>query len=270
MRLIYSGRLLAPDSAVVDDFNLKDDCVIHAVVAAAGVRGGQQATLSSNNGQNTRRTRGAGIGSNGLVLRRNNNNNNEESDEEDLEEGQERMGFDRLRSEGLNRSEISALRIYFSRHVDRFIEQRNQLRDSDNDTSTNNRRTNSSSDDNDPEATARAQRLQMEQEWMDLQGPHSEFRLNLNANNPLLGSRMYLRNDSDDVFGTGNSTRFGLVGTDRDFIWGFILGYLVGFMMMFWVWMPTVPHKQKLGILTGICFHIAMAMLKSPDSMSVE
>ena len=49
----------------------------------------------------------------------------------------------------------------------------------------------------------------------------------------------------------------GPLGTDRDFIWGFTLGYFVGFFMMFWVWMPTVPHRQKLGILTGICFHMA-------------
>jgi hypothetical protein len=33
--------------------------------------------------------------------------------------------------------------------------------------------------------------------------------------------------------------------------------FFVGFIMLVWVWMPTVPHKQKLGILTGISFQLA-------------
>jgi len=36
-----------------------------------------------------------------------------------------------------------------------------------------------------------------------------------------------------------------------------------GFMMMFWVWMPTVPHRQKLGILTGICFHMGVNIINN-------
>ena len=39
-------------------------------------------------------------------------------------------------------------------------------------------------------------------------------------------------------------------------------GFFVGFFMLVWVWMPTVPHKQKLGILTGYSFHLALGMLK--------
>lgn len=34
-------------------------------------------------------------------------------------------------------------------------------------------------------------------------------------------------------------------------------------MMMFWVWMPTVPHRQKLGILTGICFHMGVNIINN-------
>ena len=81
------------------------------------------------------------------------------------------------------------------------------------------------------------------------------------------------------IFGTGGTTADGvfppvrpssLVGTDRDFIWGFILGFFVGFIMLFWVWIPTVPHKQKLGILTGICFHMAFKMLKDSNEGVVD
>ena len=41
-----------------------------------------------------------------------------------------------------------------------------------------------------------------------------------------------------------------------------VLGFFVGFLMLVWVWMPTVPHKQKLGILAGISFQLAMNFLK--------
>jgi DUF2407 C-terminal domain len=67
--------------------------------------------------------------------------------------------------------------------------------------------------------------------------------------------------------------RAAMVGTDRDFCWGFFLGFCVGFFMLLWVWMPTVPHKQKLGILTGYSFHLALGMFraghKTPSSSSL-
>lgn len=45
-RLICKGRLLAPDSASIREFNVREGDVLHAVLAAAGVRGGQQAALA--------------------------------------------------------------------------------------------------------------------------------------------------------------------------------------------------------------------------------
>ena len=51
-------------------------------------------------------------------------------------------------------------------------------------------------------------------------------------------------------------------GTDKDFVWGFILGFFVGFIMLFWVWMPTVPHKQKSGIIAGISFQLGLNLLR--------
>jgi hypothetical protein len=50
-----------------------------------------------------------------------------------------------------------------------------------------------------------------------------------------------------------------------DFIWGFCLGFFVGFVMLVWVWMPTVPHKQKIGILTGISFQLAMNVMRQDN-----
>jgi hypothetical protein len=102
------------------------------------------------------------------------------------------------------------------------------------------------------EEDAVRRRLLQEDSWMQSQGPTSEFRLNLNHNNPLL------RWPDPQLFRTS-------VGTDRDFLWGFLLGFFVGFLMLVWVWMPTVPHKQKLGILTGISLQLAMSLLRNNE-----
>jgi DUF2407 C-terminal domain len=105
------------------------------------------------------------------------------------------------------------------------------------------------------ETDSRRRRLLHEDAWMQAQGPTSEFRFNLNQNNP------FLRLSAETPL-----FRATTIGTDRDFLWGFLLGFFVGFLMLVWVWMPTVPHKQKLGILTGISFQLAMNFLKdNPD-----
>jgi len=166
---------------------------------------------------------------------------------------------------GLSRDEIGAIRLYFTQQVDQFIEQESERRGSSlNDNQTNaNAQHLSNSDDNSNRSSnlgndqdARLERLQMEEAWMNAQGPHSEFRLNLNANNPLIiaNRNIYL---IDDLAPNGANAN---IGTDRDFAWGFTLGFLIGFMMMFFVWMPTVPHKQKLGILTGLSLKIMLTL----------
>jgi hypothetical protein len=90
---------------------------------------------------------------------------------------------------------------------------------------------------------------------MALQGPASEFRLNLNQNTLLRFANMP---NNPAAFRTTTTT----LGSDRDFMWGFLLGFFVGFVMLIWVWMPTIPHKQKLGILTGISFQLALNVVQ--------
>jgi hypothetical protein len=94
VRLISNGRLLAPDSSLLGDFSVQDGGVIHAVIAAEGVRGGQQAELSRGPLTNRGKLRGSGIGigSNGIVVA-----NGDENDDIDLEENRQLLGFDRLR-----------------------------------------------------------------------------------------------------------------------------------------------------------------------------
>lgn len=62
------------------------------------------------------------------------------------------------------------------------------------------------------------------------------------------------------------SRQAGTVGTDRDFLWGFLLGFFVGCLMLLWVWMPSVPHKTKLGILTGISLQVGLGLLQAPTT----
>lgn len=102
-------------------------------------------------------------------------------------------------------------------------------------------------------------RLLQEDAWMQSQGPTSEFRLNLNQANPL-----FMR------FNTTSELFPSRVGSDRDFLWGFLLGFFVGLLMLVYVWIPTVSHKQKLGILTGISLQLALTLLKNQDELDLD
>jgi hypothetical protein len=167
------------------------------------------------------------------------------------------MGFDRLRaSSGMSRSEITAIRAYFSRHVDRHVA---HLTNS----------TTATTDPSSSEPNLQRRRWLQEEDWMALQGPASEFRLNLNSNTvlrfPSIGGIGGLGGGGGTETGGSGLLLRSSVGTDRDFLWGFLLGFFVGFVMLVWVWMPTVPHKQKLGILTGISFQLALNVLREQE-----
>lgn len=224
IRLICKGRLLAPDTAPLHEFAVKNNDVLHAVLA---------------NAENARRRRrGQVVGRGGRVTRANNGEDSSGGESDDEEQARERRGFDRLRSSGLSRQEITAIRAYFNRHVDRHVL--------------------SHPSDHQDEPDLRRRRLLVEEDWMSLQGPTSEFRLNLNQNTLLR-------------FASMDTTRASsTLGTDRDFMWGFLLGFFVGFVMLVWVWMPTVPHKQKIGILTGISFQLALNVLHQEQEDEFE
>jgi hypothetical protein len=240
LRLICKGRLLHPDQSSISEFKVHNNDVVHAVLAAPGVSAPTERVTNSSN--NNRRRRGVTvIGPGGRVTRAPGNSNNNSnggsdesssSDEDDVEQGRERMGFDRLRISGLSRQEITAIRTYFNRHVDRHIQLYPQ--------------------DHQDETDLRRRRLLFEEDWMASQGPTSEFRLNL-SNNTLLR------------FTSGETTWRTSLGTDRDFVRGFLLGFFVGLVSLVWVWMPTVPHKQKIGILAGISFQLAMNVLRQEN-----
>jgi hypothetical protein len=282
LRLVCKGRLLAPDGALLQDLHgglVQADDVVHAVLATQAPREGPQAALQRGTcatarpentaaapaGPSQRAWRGAGINANGIAVRQTAPNSDDEEEEEDIENGV-LLGLDRLRRAGLRRSDISVLRTYFGRPMDRFIRQN-------------------------PSATAfahetdpRRRRLLQEDAWMAAQGPLSEFRLNINGtamgnaataaatgpaawNTATAATRANL-SPSEALWRSGGLSAH--IGTDKDFVWGFLLGFLVGLLMLVWVWMPSVPHKQKLGILTGICLQLALTMLQTSTDMGEE
>lgn len=217
LRLICKGRLLSPDDHPVSDFNVQDGDVVHAVLAPQAAK-----KEMSNDAAGRTRRRHVVVGRGGIVSRAPDHGGEDSEDEESVGDG-ERRGFDRLRlpNNGISavpvsRPEVTALRSYFSRHIDRQLAQQ----------------------PGDPEEDPMQRRYQAEENWMTQQGPASEFRLNVQAQNLFMASTSNLQRGSIPV------------GTDRDFAWGFMLGFFVGFVMLVWVWIPT-------GKLSGFVFAIS-------------
>ena len=286
MRLICKGKLLAPDTAPLQEFKVQNGDVVHAVLAKQRPVGEENSATTNNNANTTghrrrrRNTRNRPrrnqqiVGPGGRVTRA--TQHGEDDDDSSTssystgdEESSPRLGLDRLLRRrggaaaaassgsnsnsnnnatptgGLSRQDVAVMRTYFARQIDRYGQTHNAHMD-------------------EPDLTRR--RLLVEEDWMAAQGPTSEFRLNLNQS--LLTNNLVRSLRGNDPFGTGTGQgpfSRGHAGTDRDFAWGFMLGFFVGFVMLVWVWMPTVPHKQKLGILTGISFQLALNVLNDDE-----
>lgn len=309
VRLIAAGRLLAPDHARLTQFALRGRPVIHAVIVDDDDHGGRskkgaQAALQQGQALSRRALRATGVNEAGWAVRRTPEDDEEDDDEDDdemevdhlmfgrvhehddaamidLEAGHARrrgfpaggnlpLGFDRLRvTAGLGRADVMALRIYFNSHIDRWIQQQEQQQQEDGEAPPPYAR----------ERDALRRRRLQEEAWMDAQGPASEFRLNLNLHSTAVTAPATAAAAAASTMITNPTLRLPegsvlrgstSVGTDRDFLWGFLLGFFVGFLMLIWIWLPTVPHKQKLGILTGYSFHLALGMLKGGNGPNDE
>lgn len=103
--------------------------------------------------------------------------------------------------------------------------------------------------------------------WMENQGPHSEFRLNLYGRSlSWQAPNLRLLNFTNAIIQRDDSRSSDPeTGTDygslRDFIYGFIMGFIFGFMMIFCVWDRNVTHKQKIGLLAGILVNMIYSIL---------
>ena len=266
LRLICKGKLLSPDESFLSEFKVADSDVVHAVLGQKGSNAQQVQPPQSNRGQRQqqqhpvgtfqhlmlqrrrrqRANRGIGtiVGPGGRVTRAPRPTDESDNDDDDDEEAaRDRRGFDRLRSMGLSRQEITAIRAYFNRHVDRYVQ---QLQNNNEESPP------SALHLDEPDLSRR--RLLVEEEWMATQGASSEFQLNLNQNTLM----RYAALTADGVALRAGAVPTERTGGDRDFIWGFCLGFFVGILGLVWVWIPSISHKQKLGILTGICFQLIM------------
>jgi hypothetical protein len=197
------------------------------------------------------------------------------------------LGFDRLRiTAGLRRADVLAIRISFNPQIDRWLEthpefaylheadvlRRRRLQEeawmvsqgpaseftlnlggrihnNNNTTTTTNTTTSTTT---------------MNQRWAAQSAGGATTTTTTTTTTPWRTNNIAMMNpNTANLHQLHSSLSSTTVGTDRDFIWGFLLGFFVGFLMLLWVWMPTVPHKQKLGILAGYSFHLGLGMLQN-------
>jgi hypothetical protein len=335
IRLIAAGRLLAPDSALLNEFALSDNQVIHAVILdrppptllpsrqtqqvanndddydeeEEGVYYQEEEVDDEDNNDDDRRsplllpaeeddsgivdvdldqmemgtlprpitrTRTTSRGGRRVVGRppapqtstppRQRRNRPQQSQRQRLP-----LGFDRLRmTASLRRTEITVLRMYFNSHIDAFLRDRPELM--------------THLQQLEPNDTLRRRRY-AEQAWMEAQSPTSDFAMNVmdqqHYNNGIVASTM-------TAGGGGGGVPSGLVGLrsplttrstvthrgssidNREFIWGFLLGYFVGYYMLIWVWIPSIPYRQKMGILAGYCLSLTMGLLHGSNQSGIN
>ena len=176
-------------------------------------------------------------------------NDDNNGDNLDARDHNNYRGFDRLLTV-LNVDEVAAIRTSFRPDVDALAERR---------------------DRNDNEA-AESYRFRMEEEWMSMQGPNSEYAqnlaltirnnmindgsssgLSLNSNNgfaPIFGGRM-----SSGIFGINSSHQDGGL---QEFLSGFFIGFVLGFIVLFCVWDRNISHRHRLGLLSGVLLSLSL------------
>lgn len=233
VRLIASGKMLQPDSALVEQFcpPIVDGGFVHAVVTSAPpnrrLRPGLLASHPHMSGDLP-----------------------EDDDDDDIEslDPTQLHGFDRLRTSGFGRSEIHALRGYFRAHV-REHQERMQREP----------------DESDLDFERRA-----ETEWMALQGRGSEWDFNTRRRAGSSARNALSVGTGDDLFGRATIGEMDAAppGSMRDFVWGFIMGFFLGVIMLFWLWERSVSQKQKMGIITGVSLQLSLNFVhqKLPSS----
>ena len=171
-------------------------------------------------------------------------------------------GLDALMLPGEHRStlsleEVASLRSYFQEDITEYAEDNIQRNQNESDTDFHYR---------------------CETEWMSVQGPSSEFRLNLYGRslftmNPALlsierlgneptsggaGARALQLSYDNDMNGNGSSSIEQ--GTWREFACGALMGFGCGYMMLFCMWDRNISQKQKLGIFVGMILSLLLSM----------
>jgi len=265
VRLIYKGQLLAPDSHLVRDFLIDNGDTIHAVVAAVTFNGEQQKNtekmnVSIKNRTNWKQQCDETIVSN-LIQdfgdHRENTSRELESVDEEMGviiQQQERQDYDRLRAiNGLIHTDnVASIRSCLSRQVDNFSRSNpDNVAATDSSTKANsavirensidrNYQNISADNNNDIQQRNKSSVLRLEDYWILQQRLQiSKFEI----------------------------IPFWQLKPEFHFLLGLVLGYFVpSFKILLWlvVWalLPSIPQKQKWGILTGLTCKLAIMYLQ--------
>ena len=241
LRLIYSGKLLEPATALIaTQFNIKAEAVVHAVftqrpsadieLGAMG-RGGSSYVHVPSDG--------------------------EEGDAGNTQQQQQPQqgGFSRLVAErGLDDIQVTALRGYFAADV-AALSSRMARRSGESDAEFQNR---------------------VEDVWMDSQSPNSEFNLNLPPpvaeeerqlqqvegflQRQLLFTALTGGRQQGGVGGVADGAGSDNQGNYRDILVGAALGFLFGGIAILCIYDRNMSHHQKVGILIGVAMSLLMSL----------
>jgi len=178
-------------------------------------------------------------------------------------------GLDALRNltgRSFTADDISAIRTYFSEDIQEYGRTHSPVQANEN---------------------TEDYQARIEMEWMQHQGPNSEFQMNLAALTLIRELPMRLaqqaaetRQENQRIYGaladpnlaqqqlslgfdTSLTSPSPEVGSARDFLFGVALGYLLGIVMIFCVWDRNVSHRQKLGIICGIMLQTMMNIMSA-------
>lgn len=233
VRLIAAGRLLAPDTATLADFKLHDMDVIHAVITDPPPNHRKQGVDDCEDEEEG-------------VYYANENDDIEAANPTMRSRSSARLplGFDRLRSTvNLRTTEINILRSYFNDRIDAWLSANENVRE----------RIQSM----EPNDALRRRRLQ-EDAWMTVQSDTSEFAMNVT--NAMTEHRF-------------STTRQQLPRTRSspfDFVLGLNLGYFIGYYMLVFMWVPSIPQRQKAGILAGYMLRVINGVAHPNDELVDE
>jgi hypothetical protein len=258
IRLIHCGKMLDPPSKLlVRDFQIKSGAFIHAVITnqPSTSNAVRVASAGSVAGEGETATSGDSTAENAAG-----------------EIQAEFRGLDQLCYAGMSADEVQAIRATFRPSIDEHAAQQGAERE-ESETST-------------------AYRFRLEELWMEAQGPHSEFMLNLPQSatryrmirtlrqlgiNPgrhftdsaggletsqsLIYEMMRRNNTTSQTSSHYDDDEDAGVGTNRDLMWGVIMGFFLGFIALLCVWDRNIPHKQKIGLLIGVMLQMMVGMI---------
>ena len=238
LRLIYSGKLLEPASAlIVSQFNLKSESVVHAVFSSKGPAAADL-EMGSIGGQHA--------GQHGYLPVATAVNDGPGG-------AAPLTGLGRLIAErGVSEEQVTALRSYFAADIAAVAARMARPDASESDA---------------------AFALRTEDQWMGLQGSHSEFNLNLPPPQQQQGDYSQAQMENLQGFlarellfnafarnqpGAADEAAVNEhIGSYRDLVCGMFFGVLFGGIAILCLWDRNMSHRQKIGIILGVLLSFA-------------